>query len=188
MVKKGIRVLGLDDGNLDERVLVVGVIYKITGRVDGIISFFVKKDGKDSTEKIIENVRKSRFFKTINVIMTSGISFGGFNVFDIERIWEETGKPVIVVISRKPNFEKIRKALEKFEDFEERWEMIMKAGKVNSVRVGNSRIYYQFCGISEREVKEIILSCCKDAKIPEPIRLAHMIASGITLGESSRKI
>lgn len=188
MVKEGIRILGLDDGYLGKRVLIVGVIYKITGRIDGAISFYVKRDGRDATSAIINAVLGSRFGKTINVIMTNGISFGGFNIFDINEIYEKTGKPVIVIISKKPNFKKIKEALRRFEDFEERWELIKKAGKVYRMKIRSSYIYYQVSGIDKEEAKRIIEKCCKESKIPEPIRIAHIIASGISLGESTKKI
>ncbi len=188
MVKEGVRILGLDDGEIFGKVLVVGVIYKLSRRLDGLISFFVEKDGRDSTERIIKAVRKSRFGKTINYIMTNGIAFGGFNIFDIKRIYEETGIPVIVIITKMPNFGKIKKALEKFKDFEERWKMIERAGKVYKVEINRSSIYYQIAGISRKDAEILIKRSCVHSKVPEPVRLAHIIASGIANGESKKKV
>ena len=38
--------------------------------------------------------------------MLDGITYGGFNVVDIEELYRETGLPVIVIMRSCPDFEK----------------------------------------------------------------------------------
>jgi transcriptional regulator NrdR len=59
-------------------------------------------------------------------------------------------------------------------------EQIRKTGKI----VKSRHLYVQSAGISGRKISEIIGMTCTHGKIPEPIRVAHLIASGIVLGES----
>jgi len=61
--------------------------------------------------------------------------------------------------------------------------LIEKAGSV--VPVGE--IYIQLTGLNIEKAKEILKIVCTRSLIPEPIRIAHLIASGITFGESRGK-
>ena len=44
--------------------------------------------------------------------MLDGLAFGGFNLIDIQEVYEKTKLPVIVVVRDKPNLEEIKKALQ----------------------------------------------------------------------------
>lgn len=186
-VKKEIRILGLDDGNFkksQKNVIVVGVIFRGKESIDGVLSFYVKKDGNDSTLKIIKAIKSTKHRKQLRVIMINGIAFAGFNVINIRKIYKETGIPVIVVIRKMPNLEKIKKALSKFEDGEKRWRIIKMAGKIYK----SGKIYYQVAGISFKKAKEVIENSILRGLIPEPLRVAHLIATGISLGESRGRV
>lgn len=116
--------------------------------------------------------------------MLDGITLGGFNVIDIERLFKETGLPVIVIIRKIPDFEKIRRALrKKFEDWEWRWDAIKRAGKIYPVTVKET-IYIQLKGIKLKDATEIVKISTTRSAIPEPIRAAHLIAAGVEKGES----
>ena len=58
--------------------------------------------------------------------------------------------------------------------------LLDKAGNV--VKIGN--IYVQPIGISIEKLKEVLKIVCTRSNIPEPLRLAHLIASGVVKGES----
>ena len=48
----------------------------------------------------------------------------------------------------------------------------------------NKSLYYQFIGLQRSEAEEIIRLSCTRSLIPEPLRVAHMIASAMVKGES----
>ncbi len=87
-MKKGIRILGIDDGpfkkNVDKETILTGVLIKPDGYIEGILLRTIAVDGTDVNEKILSMVN-GRFLREINIIMTNGITFGGFNVMDIEK-------------------------------------------------------------------------------------------------------
>jgi len=58
--------------------------------------------------------------------MLDGITFGGFNLVNIRKIFESTGVPVIVIMRKLPNFERIKKALKRFDDWEKRWANVLE--------------------------------------------------------------
>jgi len=48
----------------------------------------------------------------------------------------------------------------------------------------NKNIYYQFKGLKRKEVEKIIRLSCTRSLIPEPLRVAHLMASALIKGES----
>ncbi|HLD59290.1 MAG TPA: DUF99 family protein [archaeon] len=185
-MKQFCRVIGIDDGffkpGTKTKTLLVGVIYRLGHTVEGIVSSEIKVDSFDSTKQIASMLNKKKFSSQISFIILSGVNFAGFNIVDIEKLFEKTKLPVIVVFRKKPRFEKIKNALKKIPHFKKRWALIEKAGRVFSFR----KIFFQFYGCSEQEAKAVLRKTLLHSNLPEPIRLAHLIASGITIGESTR--
>ena len=183
MPKKEIRVIGIDDSPFnkfeDSKVLVVGVIMRGGSWVDGILSTNVTVDGDDSTKKLIEMINKCKFKPQLQCIFLDGIAVAGFNVIDIKELSSKTKLPVITVIRRMPDISNIKKTLIKINK-KEKIKLIEKAGNV--VRIDN--IFVQLTGIDLEEAKKILKIVCTRSLIPEPLRLAHLIASGVIVGES----
>jgi hypothetical protein len=188
MLKREIRIVGFDDAPFeprsDELVPVIGPIFRGGEFMDGMLKTEVRVDGRDATDKIIRLLNSTRHKPQLRVVMFDGVTFAGFNVLDIKRVHEETGLPVIVINRKKPNLRDVRKALTKFEDFEERWNAILRAGKIKVCRVRGKSIYYQVVGMRDDEAIEVIKLSCTRSFVPEPLRAAHLIAKAIVTGES----
>lgn len=186
-IKPEIRILGIDDAPFTphsrEKVLIVGTVFRAGIWLDGVLSTHITVDGDDATEKIIEMVNFSRHKDQLGVIMLDGVTFGGFNVVDVQQIYELTGIPVIVVMRKIPDFKRIRRALKRFSDYIKRWNRILIAGKVYLVQ-NSEDIFIQIQGISLEDAEKIVQLSSTRSSIPEPIRVAHLIASGVTTGES----
>jgi len=189
-IKDEVRVLGFDDGPFkrgDKTTLVVGVVFRGGRWMDGVLSTKVAVDGLDATEKLISLIRTLRF-EDVRVVMVDGIAFGGFNVVDIWRIYEETGLPVIVVVRDMPDFPDIRSALKHIPDYEIRWGIIKKAGKPKPVETRPGKnVFIQAAGISSKDAEAIVKLSATRSLLPEPLRAAHIIASGIVSGQSKGK-
>lgn len=185
-MKQEIRLIGIDDAPFDKnkkgKVLVVATFFRGGSLLEGVLSTKVQVDGSDSTRKIISLINKSKFKPQIKSILLNGIALGGFNVIDIKKLNKYTKIPVIVVIRNYPDFEKIKLALIKIKK-EKKYKLIEKAGEVHKL----GKIFFQFAGISLEEAKEILRISCTRSFIPEPIRISHIIASGIVDGESRGK-
>lgn len=186
-IKREIRILGLDDAPFTahtcDPVMVVGTVFRAGYWLDGVLRTYITGDGNDSTSKIITMVNNSRHKDQLGVIMSDGITFGGFNIINIQKIFEATDIPVIAVMRKYPKFDKIKKALKKFDDWKERWKHVLDAGEVFKIQ-NEEIIYIQTCGIDIGDAKEIIKLSTTRSAIPEPIRAAHIIAAGIVTGES----
>ncbi len=190
-MKAGLRILGIDDGpfskNIDNETILVGVLMKFNSYVEGITIKKIKVDGMDANETIL-SMFNGRFSREINFIMTNGITFGGFNIMDIALINEKTDVPVISIVRKKPDLESIYSALKKhFSDYEYRIGLINKSYP-EKITVNNNDLYVNFKGINLTDVKNIIKKTVKMGNIPEPVRMAHLIATAIIRGESYGKV
>lgn len=185
-IKQEIRILGVDDSpfpaHTKDEVMLVGTVFRAGNWLDGVLSTFVDGDGMDSTQKISEMVLNSRNMGQLGVIMLDGITFAGFNIVNIRELYEATGIPVIVIMRKFPNFEGIKKALKRFPDYKNRWSNVLGAGEVH--KVDDESIYIQIQGIKLEDALEIVKLSTTRSAIPEPIRVAHIIAAGIVTGES----
>ena len=183
MVKKEIRVVGIDDAPFDKfndsKVLVVGVVMRGGLWIDGILSTKVNVDGDDSTRKIAEMINKCKFKPQLQCIFLDGIAVAGFNVIDVKELNKKAKLPVIIIIRRKPDIENIKKTLIKIKK-QQKIKLIEKAGNVIQI----NDIFVQLTGIDLEQANKILKIVCTRSLIPEPIRLAHLIASGVTVGES----
>ena len=117
------------------------------------------------------------------------VSYHDFNgtpdFLELKKIFEETKLPVLVINRKLPDLAKVKKALKRFEDFEERWQAVENAGKIKECYIKDfKKVYYQNIGIDDSTAREIIKLSCTRSYIPEPLRIAHIIATGIVKGES----
>ncbi len=185
-MKPFLRVLGIDDGFFKPRTktqtILVGVVYRFGHTVEGVLSSKIRVDGFDSTKKIIWMAKKTKFSEQVSFLLLSGINFAGFNIADVKKIFEETKIPVIIVFRRKPRMEKFIAALKKVSNFKKRLSLVQEAGEIHKFK----KFFFQFYGCSEQEAKTALQKTILHSNLPEPVRLAHLIASGITIGESTR--
>jgi endonuclease V-like protein UPF0215 family len=187
MVKEEVRILGIDDGPFtrrDKKVIVVGVVFRGGEFIDGLLRTYVDRDGLNATEKLSEMINSSRHKQQLKIIMLDGITLGGFNIVDVKKLYSETRIPVIVINRKVPDLKSIKFELENFDDFEKRWRMILNAGRIKELKFEKFSIYYQNVGLEDEDAEEIIMISVKHAQIPEPLRVAHLIATGIIKGES----
>jgi len=185
-IKFEIRVLGVDDGvfipHSKGLVDVVGVVFRGGYWLDGVMRTEIEVDGLDATEKIASMIIESPHYKQLRIIMLSGITFAGFNVVDIKELYSRTELPVIALTRDLPKMEEIKQALENLPEKEKRWKAILNAGEIIEVqtREGEEPIYMQIAGLERRDAEKIVKITSTRSNIPEPLRVAHIIASGLT--------
>jgi endonuclease V-like protein UPF0215 family len=177
-------VVGFDDGPLARdrpgaRVRVVGAVCART-RLDGVISGHVRKDGRDATARLAALIQSSPFDRHIRAVLLDGVTLGGFNVVDIHALSDEIDRPVLAIARRLPRFELIRAALSKLPDNDRRWAAIERAGRPEPL----AGVYVQRAGLTLEAAGQLLAATTLHGKIPEPIRLAHLIAGGVVTGTS----
>ena len=203
-------VIGFDDGPFEREhrgdVLLVGVVCSGT-RVDGIVSSRIRRDGANATRVMIDAVRASQFGAHTQAILLQGIAVGGFNVVDVHALSAALRVPVLVVTRRRPDMAAVRCALFSDEPVTRprvagatrKWRLIEQAGAMEplgesrraarraaptGIKTTAPKLWVQRAGLSIDEARDLVADTTLHGNIPEPLRLAHLIAGGITTGRS----
>ncbi len=184
-MKREIRILGVDDARFergrDEWTRLVGVVYRGAEWMEGCIQVPIRVDGDDVTSRLVEMVTSSSHYGQLRVIMTRDTIFGGVNVLDLPRLFEATNLPVIAVSDSKPDIGRVKKALQQIdpEGWEKKVVKLSEAGPIREVEScpGRSPVYLQWEGLPFEQAVEIVQKTAMHSRIPEPIRVAHLIAS-----------
>jgi uncharacterized protein len=177
-------VIGFDDfpfprphrGNVE----VVGAVFSGL-RLDGILSGRVRRDGANATRVLAELIAGSKFARQLQLVLLQGIALGGFNVVDIHSLYGVLNIPVLVVARRAPRMELIKEALfTRVQGGKRKWALIEKAGPMEPI----GGVFVQCAGLSLESAGEVIGRFSVYGRIPEPLRVAHLVAGGVATGES----
>jgi endonuclease V-like protein UPF0215 family len=184
VIKSEIRVLGVDDGKFTPHtqgnVIVVGVVFRGGCWLDGVMHTRIAIDGFDATEQIASMINDSPHCKQLRLVMLNGITFAGFNVVDIKKLNLATKLPVIALTREKPDLAAICEALKNLPRSEERWKMVLAAGEIHEVTCKGKKIYLELAGLSLVDAHKIVELTSTRSSFPEPLRAAHLVASGIS--------
>jgi endonuclease V-like protein UPF0215 family len=180
-------LIGFDDAPFERNhkgdVMIVGAFYA-GHRLDGVLSGKVRRDGANSTRIVAQLTAGSRFYPQLQAVLLQGIAFAGFNVVDIHRLREMLNRPVIVIARHLPNLDKIRAALlDHVPGGRRKWRLIERAGPMEPI----AGVYVQRAGLSTGETEALIRKHAVHGRLPEPLRTAHLIAGGISRGESTHR-
>ena len=173
-MKKGSRVLGIDDAPVEEEKL-VGVLYRGTEFIESVKIIDTEKDGGDGTEKVIELYNMFRAY--IEAVLIDGVSFSGFNVVDIGKVSEEIDRPVIAVTPNESDPTGFSDAMDKTGVSSEAFDELPE---VSEFRISTGRCYAQFAGCSREEALDIIGKSTLQGNVPECIRAADIIGGALT--------
>lgn len=181
------RFLGIDDGPFrfgDAVVPIVGVAVQAPAYIEGILMSQATVDGVDGTACIAAMVRRSRYREGIRMLFLNGIAVGGFNVIDLDALHRHLRVPVVTVTRQAPDLESIRSALRRrFDDWEERWAKI-NGHRIEAFTTRHTPVHVSYVGASHADVVEALALTTVRGAIPEPLRVAHLVATARVKGES----
>jgi endonuclease V-like protein UPF0215 family len=177
--------LGVEDGSFDAfnreadcQTILCGVLME-RDRIVCVRQRKITVDGLDATDNLVSIMKGL----VIDAVILGGITFGGFNVIDPNIIHSNTGIPVIVYSGEKPDNKAVLTALQKhFPDWETRWNIIKSAGKIYNAQIfeNSPEIYYEATGCDTEWAEKILKASAMINRIPEPVRVAGLIARGLT--------
>jgi len=177
------RIVGVDDGAFYGRKEHLRKTTLLAALLEGpqileVRLGAIEVDGTDANKVLLSLLRSLSF----DVVMLSGISFGGFNLVDMKRLARSTGKPVIAVIREQPNNEAVQAALRKhFADWRQRWRIVQNAGPLYSSKplAKEPRLYFEVKGGSPALARGVIVRSSLISRLPEPVRVAGILAKGL---------
>ncbi len=182
-LKRGVRILALNGSRFDKKggkELVIGIVGR-NGLIEGSLSFYVSVDGNDSTENLIRALEESKFGEQVRVIVINGITLAGLNILDFEEVSKRAKAGMIAITRKKPRKSLLIASLHK--DGERKFKEAVIRNTYKKVKI--SRIdgfYFQLLGIDENYARS------KAKELLSLLRIAHIISSGIALGESRGRI
>ena len=179
--------LGVDDAKFtfnskSDTTDLIGVVCQGT-RMVGMVKKEITIDGDDATEVLIDLIRQNE--KHVQFILTDTITFGGFNIIDLEEIYNATNKPIIAVTEKEVDLDAVKKAIVKTfpQNNIAKLRKIVNAGNLYEAVIetagGFSKVFFHSKGISYKDVNSLFQKVCIDSKIPEPVRLAHIIGKAL---------
>jgi len=182
--QRELNIIGVDDGSFPtgrttrKRALLLAVLLRGL-RIRGVRIGTIEVDGNDA-RTVLESLISAFSF---DLVMLSGISFGGFNIIDISKLTHELNKPVIVISGDRPDNRSVRKALkDHFVDWETRWRSVRSAGKLYECKPlkDEPKLYFEVKGATTNVARSVIVQTSVISRLPEPIRVARIMAKGLS--------
>jgi uncharacterized protein len=182
--KRYSNLIGFDDAPFPRghrgAVKLVGAVFA-GPRFDGVVVGKIEKDGSDSTDEIARLVGSTRFAEHVQLVVLQGIAFGGFNVVDAMALHERLRLPVLVVARKRPDMAAIRRALlSRVPGGLRKWDLVEKLGPMEA----QGDVWVQRVGITPAQSASVIERFAIHSRIPEPLRVAHLIAGALAVGQS----
>jgi endonuclease V-like protein UPF0215 family len=180
------RVIGFDDAPFERAagspVSVSGIVCTGT-RMEGMVWGTATRDGDDATDVLCALLRSSKFHEQVHLVLLDGIAIGGFNVVDLPLMSERLGLPCVAVMRRMPDLPAVRGVLSRFEDAERRLALLDRAGPIHTL----DGFVFQCVGLEPDVVARALTALTDRGKVPEALRLAHLIGAAVKTGQSGRR-
>jgi len=127
----------------------------------------------------------SRFAEHVQLVLLQGVALGGFNVVDAFKVNETLGLPVMIVARKRPDMAAVRRALlSKVPGGRLKWALIERLGAMEPT----DGVCIQRVGITPGQASSVIERFALHGRIPEPLRVAHLIAGALAKGESRGRV
>jgi endonuclease V-like protein UPF0215 family len=186
--KRGVRVLGMAESFLSTRPSsrLAGVVMRKDLRIDGFGFTRISVGGDDATEgilKIFRGLERS----DVNALLLNGSVISWFNIVDLDLVSEETGLPVIsLTYEESEGLEGYIR--EYFPHPQEKIDMYRKLGPREPFRLKTGfDVYARFLGATAEETRGLLNSFTLDGKVPEPLRVARLLARSISKEQTNGK-
>ncbi len=174
-------MVGVDDGAFGRRdrfAPIAAVVVSAPAYVEAVRRGRVRVDGTDGTDAVIALVAATGATAGIRALLLDGAVVGGFNVLDLDRIHAALGVPVIALTRRPPDFARIHAALRAWfgRDAERRWRLL-RAHRLVRVPTAGAPILAAAVGCRAVDAVALVRRTAVRGFWPEPLRLAHLVAS-----------
>ena len=181
-------VLGIDDAPFDKRqkrpVRVVAVLMEGNDLVEGMALGEFPVDGADATGFLAEWIRTMRWNAAVQAVVLGGITLAGLGLVDLENLAQRLGIPILAVTRRETAKSRIGEALTAA-GFADRLLIVRRSPPSICVRPG---LHVAFAGTDQGRALTLIEATLRKSRMPEPLRLAHLIASALERGQSRGRV
>ncbi len=181
-------VLGIDDSPFDKRqaepVRIVAVLMEGNDLVEGMAVTEFPVDGDDASRFLAEWIKKMRWEAALNAVVLGGITLAGLGLVDIEDLAERLGLAVLAVTRRATGRSRIGEALDAA-GLTDRLPIVNRTPAAIRVHPG---LHLAFAGTDREHAIALVDATLRKSRMPEPLRLAHLIASALVRGQSRGRV
>ena len=164
---------------ISKKSILAGVVMKGDMGIEDLIVTKVMVGGMDATDMIIRMYHELQR-DDIQFLMLNGCIISWYNVIDLTQVADETSIPLICVTYDASE------GLDKYfiELFPEDWEIRVAIYHKNKTRIPikldtGYTVYIRFIGMDLKRAKAIMNKYTWQGSIPEPLRVARLIARSI---------
>jgi hypothetical protein len=178
-------LLGIDEGPFDKfsgarEVVLVAVMMEGPDLVEAVATERFPVDGEDATRFLARWIGRLRCRPALQGVLLGGVTFAGLGVVDVPALSAALSLPVLNVNRRRPGNDAVRKALETA-GLGHRFGAVERAPEPREAAPG---LWVGAAGLDPEQACAWVRAACGKSQIPEPLRLAHLIAAALATGES----
>ncbi len=177
-------VLGIDDGPFEKRgtrpAPIVGVMMEGGDLVEAIAVTEFAIDGDGAAEFLGEWVAALRLHPSLQAVVLGGVTIAGLGVVDVDALAARLRTPVLVVNRRDPARARVAEALVAA-GLSSRLAILERTPPAFPIARG---LWLACAGATPAEAEALALACLRKSQVPEPLRVAHLVARALATGES----
>ncbi|MCE4624836.1 MAG: DUF99 family protein [Desulfurococcales archaeon] len=180
-------VIACDDGVVNKLgggfTVVACVLYGSEHGLTGVGHLPIKVDGLDASSQVAYIARRMTGqcpSGAVEAVFFDSITIGGFNIISPPTIAAASGAPVVFIYKRAPNLSKIADAVIHTRYSWIRMRVLTLLSTVREVNTLKGPLYVVTWGLLPEEARSLIEKYQVHARMPEPLRIAHYIASSIS--------
>jgi uncharacterized protein len=181
-------VLGVDDAPFDKRqagpVPILGVAMEAHDVIESVALTEFPVDGDGATEFLASWIAGLRARPMLQGVILGGITIAGLGVIDVSALAQRLGLAVLVVTRHNPARSELADAL-RAAGLSDRLALLERIPRAYGVGDG---LYLAHAGGSRVEAEHLLQATLGKSRLPEPLRVAHLIGQAIVLRESRGRV
>jgi uncharacterized protein len=180
-------VLGIDDGPVEKHASgattpIVGVMMEGADLFEAVAVTRFSVDGEDATGFLADWIGSLRFRPSLQGVVFGGITIAGLGVVDVRALSERLELPVMTVNRRPPIDPPLLAAL-RSAGFPQRIATVEAAPPARFA----TGLYVSAAGAQPERIDALLTAAIGKSGLPEPLRIAHLVARALATGESRGK-
>jgi len=181
-------VLGIDDAPFergrDAEVPIVGVMMEGATLVEGVAITRFPIDGEGATEFLAGWIESLRWRPSLQAVVLGGITMAGLAVVDLVALSERLALPVLAVTRHDTADSELADAL-RTAGLEDRLAILERTPPAEPMWRG---LYVAWAGADAFEARQLVQATLNKARLPEPLRIAHLIGAALVRGQSRGRV
>ena len=180
--------IGVDDAPFEKRqpgpVPIVAVAMEGHALIESVALGEFPVDGEGAAEYLATWIGGLRTRPMLQAVILGGITIAGLGIIDVTALAERLGLAVLVVTRHNPARSELADAL-KAAGLPDRFALLERIPRAYGVGEG---LYLAHAGVSRVEAERLLTATLGKARLPEPLRVAHLLGQAIVLRESRGRV